>query len=231
MRISELRIIFRFSGALCALLLLLSACGTTGTTGTTRTAPAVSPDQPAPAGSEVTQMQKPPEKPPAKTAGEALGNKEVIAAQGRESGKERAHGARAFKGGDLKSSISHWTRALEMNPGAPDIKLLKEDIANTKLLQAAHEAFAREDYAAAHNALDKPKNYGLTKEGALELIKKMRALADERNRAGLRHYVAERIDRAIEEWEAALRIYPGHERALNNLDDARKLKSKMEKVK
>ena len=229
MRISELRIAFRLTGALCALLLLLSACGTTGTTGKT---PATRESQPASAGSEVTRSRKPPRKPPAKTAGEALGNKnKVIAAQGLESGKERTLGARAFKGGDLKNSISHWERALRMNPGAPDIKLLKEDIANTKLLQAAHEAFAREDYAAAHEALNKPKEYGLTNEGALELIKKMRALADERNRAGLRHYVAERIDRAIDEWETALRIYPGHERALKNIDDARKLKQKMEKVK
>ena len=203
-------------------------------------------------------MQKPPEKPPAKSAGdaerarqllkageyvkareaagEALANKDkdagkVIAALDRESEKERTLGARAFKQGDLKSSIIHWERAFQMNPEAPDIKLLKEDIKNTKLLLAAHEAFTREDYAAAHHALDKPKNYGLTKEGALELIRKMRALADERNRAGLRHYVAERIDRAIDEWEAALRIYPGHERALDNLDDARRLKQKMEKVK
>ncbi len=242
MRISCERIL-PLAGVLCALLLLLSACGTTGTTGT------------APPGSETTRSRKPPEKPPAKTASEAeqaqehlrageykkareaateaiahsdKGADKVIAALDKEADKERRQGARAFKSGDLIKSISHWERSLEMNPGA---RGLKEDLENTKLLHLAQEAIAKKDYAAAHHALNKATRYGLTKESALELIGKLRALADERNRAGMRHYVAERIDRAIEEWETALRIYPGHARALNNLDDARKLKKKIQEVR
>ena len=137
-------------------------------------------------------------------------------------------GDSAFKGGDLKGSISHWTRALEI---LPEARGLKADMENTKQLLRADEAIAKEDYATAHEALDKAKEYSLTKAGALELIKKMHSLADEHNRKGMRHYVAERIDRAIDEWRMTLKIFPGHERALANLADAQKLKEKMEGVR
>ena len=237
------------------MLLLLSACGTTGTS------PAVKKDAPAPEtarpGTYLKEKPPPPKpRPSAKqtkseaeqarehlkageykkareAATEAIAHKDkgagkVIAALDRESGKERRLGARAFKAGDLKNSISHWERALEMNPGA---RGLKEDLAHTRELYSAQEAFGAGDYGKAFEAASSAQEYGLTRTGALELKSKMRALADERNRAGMRHYVAERIDRAIEEWETALRIYPGHERALNNLDDARRLQKKIQEVR
>ncbi len=239
--------------ALCFLAVLVSACTTTGTT------PALKSDTSVPESTRSRKPpEKSLERHPVKTksdaerarehlragqfakarkaASKAIAHKDmsadnVIAALDKEADKERGQGARAFKEGNLKSSISHWERALQMNPGAPDMKLLKQDLAHTRELHSAQVAFEAGDYGKAFKAASSARDYGLTRGGALELIKKFRAMADEQYRKGLKHYIAERMELAIAEWERALLIYPGHERSVRDLKDARRLKQKMDKVR
>ncbi len=249
MHMSAIRRSIRGWVALCFLAALVSACTGAGTS------PAVKGDATVP---ETFRSRKPPEKPPVETksdaerarehlkageyakarkaASEAIAHKDrsadsVIATLDKEADKERGQGARAFKSGDLKSSISHWERALEMNPGAPDTKKLKEDLAHTRELFSAREAYKAGYYGKAFREASKAQDYELTRGGALELIKKLRAMADEQYRKGLKHYIAERMDQAIAEWERALVIYPGHERSVRDLKDARRLQQKMETVR
>lgn len=252
MHISAIRRNLACWAALGVLIVALSACGTSGTTGTS---PAIKKDAPVPETTGKDLKPRPPAKEQKseaeqarehlkagqykkarKAATEAIAKNDksadkVIIALDREAKKERRLGDRAFKSGDLGKSISHWERALEMNPDAPDIKLLKDDLKNTRLLHKAQEAFDAGDYGKAFEAASSAQDHGLTRGGALELIKKLKALADEQYRKGLRHYVAERMERAIAEWERALEIYPGHERSVRDLKDARRLQKKIEDVR
>jgi hypothetical protein len=152
----------------------------------------------------------------------------ILSSLDKRSKSERKKGIYAFKKGDIKKALVHWELSITMNPEA---RGLDADIMHTRHLLNASEAFEQEDYISAYYAAREAEAHTLTKQPALELIRKIRMLADKIYRLGLKHYIAERMDQAIAEWERALKVYPGHERSVRDIKDARKLKKKIQSVR
>ena len=128
----------------------------------------------------------------------------------------------------MRTAHVHWSESLAMDPGRPG---LSEKVRNVGALLDAQDAFEAERYSDAYHSAMSAKDYGLTMEGAVELLAKLRRLAGKHYIRGLDHYVEERMEQAIAEWERALEIFPGHSNAARDLREAEKLREKIEKVK
>jgi peptidoglycan/xylan/chitin deacetylase (PgdA/CDA1 family) len=145
----------------------------------------------------------------------------------RTAAREHKNGKAAFKKGDLAGALRRWEKAHALDPS---VRGLDEDIMHTGELLRATEAFNAGRYAEAAREAERASGYTLTMKGALELIRKLKALAEEHYQRGLQLYVTEHIDEAIAEWERALEFYPGHETTKTEHDGARELLERMLEV-
>jgi len=72
--------------------------------------------------------------------------------------------------------------------------------------------------------------YRDTREAMAAVQNSLKGVAEEHYKKGVQAFINEQLDSAIAEWEQTLRIFPGHPKAQQDLDNARQLRDRLQQV-
>jgi tetratricopeptide (TPR) repeat protein len=116
-------------------------------------------------------------------------------------------------------------RALAKSPGNRDARELR----NAAYYQLGTDSLRRQEYADALRMLRKvDASYKDQRELVARVESRVREEAESHYAAGLKRFLAEDLEAAVEEWEITLKLSPEHPRAKRDLQRARRL---LEQVK
>ncbi|MGV1098850.1 LysM peptidoglycan-binding domain-containing protein [Thiovibrio sp. JS02] len=105
------------------------------------------------------------------------------------------------------------------------------DLLNHASLFFARELLEKEDFVGAEAALaNVDDDYPALRPAQAELAARRLGAAERHYRNGVQFFVNEQLQLAIGEWRETLRIYPGHERARDDIGKARGILEKLKKV-
>jgi len=142
----------------------------------------------------------------------------------RQAGQERMHLAEvAFKKGDYEATINICDEVLTQEPG--------NQKAHT-LFNAAHYALGKQylDQGKMAKAIDTLKvldvNYHDTAQMLSQAQAQLNARAEMLYRRGVRYFLNEELEQAIDAWEKALVLNPDHPKAKQDIENAMRLLDK-----
>jgi tetratricopeptide (TPR) repeat protein len=131
----------------------------------------------------------------------------------------------AYRGKNYQESLALAEKVLEYDPANRECRELMnasyyhlgKQLGQEKKYKEALEAFQRVD-----------SGY---KDVSLQLLQNRKQLAEAHYIKGVQFFIGEEIERAIREWEATLTLEPKHPKARKDIESARSLLQKLEKVK
>lgn len=153
------------------------------------------------------------------------GKKIVPVGDDLEADVEKARGL--LNSGKYQEAMDAAEAVLEkdyLNQGAKEIR-------NTALYQMAKQAEAKKDYQGAltcYSGMD--EDFRDVAKRKQDIKKTMRNIADVHYKKGVKHYINENIRQAIVEWETTLKYNPDHENAKKEIEKAKNLLEKLEKM-
>ncbi len=107
-----------------------------------------------------------------------------------------------------------------------------QDLINTAFCQQAKYLTIRKNYTEALNVLNRADpQYDCVKKTISYVNKAMKKQSEVHYLEGVKHFLNEELQSAIKEWEKALALNPEHKKAKKNINNARSLLEKLEKVK
>ena len=107
-----------------------------------------------------------------------------------------------------------------------------EDLINTAFCQQAKHLTIRKNYTEALNVLNRADpQYDCVEKTISNIKKSMKKQAEVHYLKGVKHFLNEELQSAIKEWEKTLALNPEHKKAKKNINNARSLLEKLEKVK
>ncbi len=129
--------------------------------------------------------------------------------------------------GEYQQSLEMVQQLLEEAPDRVDAR----DLANEARYRLALDHFDHKRFLEAHEVLEKAdKGHA----ASMALKKTVRAqlanLAQIHYRNGVKHFINEDLKSAIAEWEIALACDPNHDKARENIDNARRLMQKIDSL-
>lgn len=102
---------------------------------------------------------------------------------------------------------------------------------NATHYQAGLDFFDQKKYIKALDAFEKVEpSYGDIADKLSELKRVMTIESEEHYRKGVKHFLNEKLDEAIEEWEKALALDPENDKARKDIDNARQLLKKIDEI-
>jgi tetratricopeptide (TPR) repeat protein len=131
----------------------------------------------------------------------------------------------SFRAGELAKAAALAERVLARSPGNREARELR----NAAYYQLGTDSLRRQEYPDALRMFRKvDASYRDQKELVARAETRVREEAESHYAAGLKRFVAEDLEAAVEEWETTLKLYPEHPRAKRDLQKARRL---LEQVK
>ncbi|MDM8542544.1 LysM peptidoglycan-binding domain-containing protein [Desulfococcaceae bacterium HSG9] len=118
--------------------------------------------------------------------------------------------------------------------------ILENDPQNNEALKLKNQAYLsmgkdlalKKKYTEAINMFNETDaDFQGAKEAINDIKKQMSQEAEEHYRRGVKQYLREELSKAIEEWEKTLLLNPGHTKARKDIENARNLIKKLEKMK
>ena len=107
-----------------------------------------------------------------------------------------------------------------------------EDLINTTFCQQGKDLIIRKNYTQALNVLNRANpQYDCVKRTISDVYKAKKKQAEVHYLNGVKHFLNEELQSAIKEWEKTLVLNPEHNKAKKNINNARNLLDKLEKVK
>ena len=107
-----------------------------------------------------------------------------------------------------------------------------ENLINTAFCQQARDLIIRKNYSEALRLLSKADpEYDCVKKTTSDVYKAKKKQAEVHYLKGVKYFLNEELQSAINEWEKALALNPEHKKAKKNIKNARSLLEKLEKVK
>jgi len=107
-----------------------------------------------------------------------------------------------------------------------------ENLINTAFCQQGKNLIIRKNYTEALNVLSKADpQYDCVKKTISDVYKAKKKQAEVHYLKGVKHFLNEELQSAIKEWEKTLALNPEHKKAKKNINNARSLLEKLEKVK
>ena len=137
--------------------------------------------------------------------------------------KARAH----FDQGEYQQSLDLFEGLLEKAPESSEAR----DMATEARYRIALDYFDHKRFLEAREVLEKGNE---SHEASMALKKNIRTrlekLAQVHYRNGVKHFINEDLKSAIAEWEIALACNPNHDKARENIENARRLMQKIENL-
>lgn len=107
-----------------------------------------------------------------------------------------------------------------------------QDLINTAFCKQGKNLIIRKNYTEALNVLSRADpQYDCVKKTISDVYKAKKKQAEVHYLKGVKHFLNEELQSAIKEWEKALALNPEHKKAKININNARSLLEKLEKVK
>jgi tetratricopeptide (TPR) repeat protein len=107
-----------------------------------------------------------------------------------------------------------------------------EELINTAFCRQGKDLIIQKNYTEALNVLSKADpEYDCVKKTISDVYKAKEKQAEIHYLKGVKHFLNEELQSAIKEWEKALVLNPEHKKAKKNINNARSLLKKLEKVK
>jgi tetratricopeptide (TPR) repeat protein len=107
-----------------------------------------------------------------------------------------------------------------------------EDLINTTFCQQGKDLIIRKNYTQALNVLNRANpQYDCVKKTISDVYKAKKKQAEVHYLKGVKHFLNEELQSAIKEWEKTLALNPEHKKAKKNINNARSLLEKLEKIK
>ncbi|MGB2927295.1 MAG: hypothetical protein WBB70_00130 [Desulfobacterales bacterium] len=107
-----------------------------------------------------------------------------------------------------------------------------QDLINTAFCQQGKDLIIRKNYTEALHVLSRADpQYDCVKKTTSDVYTAMEKQAEVHYLKGVNHFLNEELQSAIKEWEKTLALNPEHKKAKKNINNARSLLKKLEKVK
>jgi len=107
-----------------------------------------------------------------------------------------------------------------------------EDLINTAFCQQGKDLIIQQNYTQALNVLNRANpQHDCVKKTISDVYKAKKKQAEVHYLNGVKHFLNEELQSAIQEWEKTLALSPEHKKAKKNINNARSLLEKLEKVK
>lgn len=106
-----------------------------------------------------------------------------------------------------------------------------KEVINEALLRKAEELIEQEHFLDALAVLEQvTENYKDTESKIVKLQKRIRWEAEKHYKAGVKYFVKEQLNLAIQEWNRTLELNPDHPKALSDLELAQSLLARLQKL-
>jgi len=129
-------------------------------------------------------------------------------------------GQALFRAGEYLKAAAFAERVLAKSPG----NRAARDLRNAAYYQLGTDSLRKQDYTDALRMLRKvDASYKDQKELVERVESRLRKEADSHYAAGLKRFLAEDLEGAVEEWETTLKLSPEHPKAKRDLQRARRL--------
>ncbi|MEE4113031.1 MAG: hypothetical protein V2I40_09475 [Desulfobacteraceae bacterium] len=130
-----------------------------------------------------------------------------------------------FDNREYQQSLEMVERLLEEAPDTADAR----DLASEARYRLALDHFDRQRFFEAREVLESADKGHAASMALKETVRdRLANLAQIHYRNGVKHFINEDLKSAIAEWEAALACDPNHDKARENIDNARRLMQKIE---
>ena len=107
-----------------------------------------------------------------------------------------------------------------------------ESLRNTTYYRWGEMLYFKKEYLTSLKMLKRvDPGYKDVNELIFKVNQKLKKLADEHYRKGVKHFINEDLHRAIKEWEEALILYPAHQDAKKYINNTKRLLKKLDKIK
>ncbi len=146
--------------------------------------------------------------------------------------KTEAHyrqGVKYFAEEKLEEAVEEWEKTLEFDPEHPNAE---KEIENARILILYRDGIQLSQqgkYGQALEILNKITEHPGVPETIAELKQTMKIKAEEHYRQGVKYFVDEKLEEAVEEWEKTLEFDPEHSNAEKEIENARSLIQKLKK--
>ena len=131
----------------------------------------------------------------------------------------------AYRGKKYQESAALTVKALKYDPANEECRKLK----NASFYALGKELGQEEKYNEALEAFQQVESG--YKDIRTQVSQNQRRLAEVHYKNGVKLFVEERIEGAIQEWETTLVLQPRHPKAKNDIENARNLLKKLEKLR
>lgn len=119
-------------------------------------------------------------------------------------------------------------KILDYDPTNPEAENLK----NTAYYRWGEMLYLKKEYRSSLKMFKRvDPDYKGVKESISKVNLRLKKQADEHYRKGVKHYINEELEEAIEEWEKALTVYPAHQGAKKYIKNTKRLIKKLDKIK
>jgi tetratricopeptide (TPR) repeat protein len=136
-----------------------------------------------------------------------------------------AEGQALLRAGEYVKAAALAEQVLAKSPGNREARELR----NAAYYQLGTDSLRKQEYADALQTLRKvDASYKDQKKLVSQVESRLRKDADSHYAAGLKRFLAEDLEGAVEEWETTLKLSPEHAKAKRDLEKARRL---LEQVK
>lgn len=145
----------------------------------------------------------------------------------RQIDLDLAEANRLYDEKDFQASLDLASAVLAQAPGNPDARHLADEAR----FHLATTLVDRRQWLKARSVLEQADD-GHAPSMALKesVAKRLMALAQKHYRNGVKQFVNEDLKAAVDEWEKALIYNPDHDKARENIDNARRIMKKIEKL-
>ncbi len=146
--------------------------------------------------------------------------------------KTEAHyrqGVKYFAEEKLEEAVEEWEKTLEFDPEHPNAE---KEIENARILILYRDGIQLSQqgkYGQALEILNRMTEHPGVPETIAELKQTMKIKAEEHYRQGVKYFVDEKLEEAVEEWEKTLEFDPEHSNAEKEIENARSLIQKLKK--
>ena len=132
----------------------------------------------------------------------------------------------SFRAGEHMKAAASAERVLAKSPGNRNARELR----NAAYYQLGTDLLRKQEYTDALQMLQKvDASYKDQKELVARVESRLRTEAESHYAAGLKRFVAEDLEAAVDEWETTLKLNPEHSRAKRDLQRARRLLERCER--
>ncbi len=133
-----------------------------------------------------------------------------------------------FETNEFEKALNVVCDVLVYDPNNKEAKAL----ANASRYRIGKMLSLKKEYAHSLEMLNQiPPGYEGVEEAIADVTNRMREQAEVHYTKGVKYFVNEQLKKAIEEWEKALALNPGHQKAKESVENAQGLLEKLDQIK